>query len=65
MEQLPRTAQFDQQLQGLSTALSTGRIDTSQFGIEAGPGVLAFLEAIQELVDKEKQKSGGAADMDS
>lgn len=65
LEALPRTAPFEQQLQGLSTALNTGRIDTTQFGIGEVSGVLAFLEAIQKLVDDEKRGQDGAADMDS
>jgi hypothetical protein len=63
---LARTAPFEQQLQGLSIALNTGRIDTTQFGIGEVSGVLGFLEAIQKLVDDEKKKTAaGAADMDS
>ncbi|KAL4853861.1 26S proteasome regulatory subunit RPN13 [Chlorella vulgaris] len=57
--------QFRHQLGLFSNALSTGQLDTSQFGLPAGGfGVLDFLSSIQAQADQQKQQAdGGAADM--
>ena len=68
LEALPRTAQFMQQLQGLSAAIRTGRIDLAQFGLNPkGLSAADFLEAIAELVASERSAStdDGPSPMDT
>ncbi|GLI70443.1 hypothetical protein VaNZ11_015356 [Volvox africanus] len=58
---LAHSPQFHQQLNTFSTALQTGQLDLSQFGLRAaGYSVADFLTAIQELVARE-QREGTAA----
>ena len=48
--------QLWQQMRALSQGIRTGRIDASQFGLSpAQPGVTAFLDAVQQQVDTQRQ----------
>lgn len=64
---LLRSPQFTQQLHSFSSALASGQLDLAQFGLRAeGFSAADFLQAIQELVDREarEQSGGGPAPMD-
>lgn len=59
---LAHSAQFQQQLATLSHALQSGQLDLTQFGLQAaGYSVADFLQAVQDLVDREarQQQQGG------
>ncbi|GIL74337.1 hypothetical protein Vretimale_2068 [Volvox reticuliferus] len=59
---LAHSPQFQQQLNTFSTALQTGQLDLSQFGLRAaGYSVADFLAAIQELVAREQRERAAAA----
>ncbi|KAI8476022.1 MAG: adhesion molecule [Monoraphidium minutum] len=59
---LARSAQFQQQLAAFSAALQSGQLDLSQFGLRAeGFSVTDFLNALEELVEREARQAGGAA----
>uniref|UniRef100_A0A7S0RUT9 Pru domain-containing protein n=1 Tax=Chlamydomonas leiostraca TaxID=1034604 RepID=A0A7S0RUT9_9CHLO len=63
--------QFAQQLAAFSAALQSGQLDLAQFGLNAkGYSVAAFLEAVGDLVERERAQggsgsgAGGAAPME-
>ncbi|EFJ46263.1 adhesion molecule [Volvox carteri f. nagariensis] len=59
---LAHSPQFQQQLGSFSTALQTGQLDLSQFGLRAtGYSVADFLSAIQDLVNRERQQNQNQA----
>lgn len=58
--ELAESPQLQAQLSNLSHALETGEVDPRQFGVDAaGPGVRAFLEALDRAGAAEQKKGRG------
>lgn len=52
---MTRSAVLWQQVRALSAGLRTGKISAAQFGVQPPrPGIVAFLEAVQEQVDTQR-----------
>ena len=61
LKNTPRSVQIWQQLSVFSQCIRTGRMDAAQFGIRPHrPGVIPFLEALQENVDSSRQSEKAA-----